>query len=295
LVSQQLQSTVAVFGGTVLTYYLHNYCNIAGGSPIRAASLVGLGSALSLPLSLALASICGSFAGMAKRTVIPNLPASMILGVVVAAMMATFNRQQWLVGVGGRLGFIAQCACTLQFIASSLWNTNHPVTSGAELIGSFGNPIKVLKELPLVCGYTVIGALLMSLWKEVMIKQVLKNKDNKIKGQIYHRFSNSVAAVSVIGFLATGVFPVNIAGPIFCGSLIAMSAPTKLETYGDLIGASIMGGGCQQAMSGVLLGGWGGRLGTASLLGVLSFRWVVSLIQCFTTYLMTPTVHKSNV
>ena len=51
-----------------------------------------------------------------------------------------------------------------------------------------------------------------------------------------------------------------------------MSAPTKLPTYGALLGASIMGAVSQQSLAGVLLGGWGGKLGTAALMGVLSYN-----------------------
>ena len=51
-----------------------------------------------------------------------------------------------------------------------------------------------------------------------------------------------------------------------------MSAPAKLPTYGALLGASIMGAVSQQSLAGVLLGGWGGKLGTAALIGVLSYN-----------------------
>jgi hypothetical protein len=58
-----------------------------------------------------------------------------------------------------------------------------------------------------------------------------------------------------------------------------MSAPTKLPTYGALLGASIMGGLCQQSLAGVLLGGWGGKLGTAALMGVLSYRGLANVAE----------------
>ncbi|KAG7343029.1 hypothetical protein IV203_020974 [Nitzschia inconspicua] len=271
LSSSQLYSAAAVFGGTVLTYHLNNDRNLG---PIVASSVVGILSALSLPLPLALASFCGSFAGMAQIAIIPSMVNSIILGIVCAVMMALFDKQKWLIGVGGRLGFIAQCACTLQFLVSSFWK---PVASGATIVGSFGDPLSVIRRLPLVCVSILGGALFMSFWKEAMTELVKMSKDNKSKSQFYQRLSNSVAASSVTGLLAGSLLPATLAGPVFCGSFIAMSAPAKLETYGSLIGASIMGGLCQQAMSGVLQGGWGGRLGTASLLGVLSYRFMMSL------------------
>jgi hypothetical protein len=280
LSSSELQSAAAVSVGTLTTYYLNTFTPLG---PIQASSVVGIATCLVMPLPLALAAFCGSFAGMAKSAVIPAGGFSvLVLGVVCAGMKGMFEQQKWFLGVGGRLGFIAQCACTLQFVVSSLL-LKQPIVSStatATLVGSFGDPFQVLTRLPAVCASTVAGALFMSFWKEAMAEKVLQKKvDDKKQVKIYERLSNSVAAAGVTGLLAATLFPTSVAGPAFCGSFIAMSAPSKLETYGSLIGASLMGGVCQQAMSGVLLGGWGGRLGTASLLGVLSYRFLVSSMK----------------
>ncbi|KAL3894361.1 MAG: hypothetical protein SGARI_007770, partial [Bacillariaceae sp.] len=68
LSSSEVQSAAAVFGGTLLTYYLNNFTPLG---PVKASSVVGIAASLALPLPLALAAFCGSFAGMAKPAVIP--------------------------------------------------------------------------------------------------------------------------------------------------------------------------------------------------------------------------------
>jgi hypothetical protein len=68
------------------------------------------------------------------------------------------------------------------------------------------------------------------------------------------------------------LLPASAAGPVFCGSLVAMSAPIRLPTYHALFGASLMAGVCQQSITGLLVGGWGGKLSTGALLGVVSYQ-----------------------
>jgi hypothetical protein len=102
-----IQSAGSVFCGVVATFLLNNYAHVG---PIRASSIVGLIATLALPesyLQLKLAAFCGSFAGMAKLAVIPGIGHSVILGIVTAIVMAIFDRQKWLVGMGGRLGFVS--------------------------------------------------------------------------------------------------------------------------------------------------------------------------------------------
>jgi hypothetical protein len=167
------------------------------------------------------------------------------------------------VGVGGRLGFIAQCACTTQFLISSLFLA--PVAPAA-LIGSGPLDFKTLAtQLPKVAGFTVAGALFMRLWK-----QLFAGKNS--------RLANSVGAVSATGLLASSILPASVAGPIFCGSFVAMSAPTKLASTKALVLASLLAGAAQQSLAGVMLGGWGGKLGTAALMGVLAYTQLEKLV-----------------
>jgi hypothetical protein len=111
----------------------------------------------------------------------------------------------------------------------------------------------------------------MSAWKEALTSQSKKVGYSDASTVVFNRLSTSVAAVSATG-LVMSLFPVSAAGPAFCGSFIAMSSPEKIETYGGLLGASLIAGASQIFLTGVMLGGWGGKLGTASLLGVLLYR-----------------------
>jgi hypothetical protein len=268
--ASEVKSAASVFGGTVLTFVLSNLLSLG---PVQASSVTALFATLVLPEKLALAALCGSFAGMAKNAVIPGVSASLVLGVVCAGMMAWFDKRKWLIGVGGRLGFIAQCACTSQFLVSSLFLTPSPP---AALIGAYPGIGKLLSRLPSVSLFTTVGALFMTFWKEALTRKAKNKGSSDVMNSLYKRMSNSVAAVGATGLIASILFPASIAGPAFCGSFIAMSSPAKLERYGALVGASLMGGACQQMLSGVLLGGWGGKLGTASLLGVLGYNMLVN-------------------
>jgi hypothetical protein len=275
--STEVRSAVSVFGGTVMAFVLNNLLSLG---PVQGSSVTGLLATLLLPEKLALAALCGSFAGMANTIVIPGVGAGLLLGAVCAGMMALFDKKKWLVGVGGRLGFIAQCACTSQFLVSTLFSVP---SAPAALIGSYPGMGKLLSQLPAVSFFTAVGALFMSCWKEALGEKANMNSGSNVLDSVYKRLSNSVGAVGATGALAALLFPASIAGPIFCGSFIAMSSPARLETDGALVGASLLGGVCQQLLAGVLLGGWGGKLGTASLMGVLAYNLLANRIKDFET------------
>lgn len=271
----ETQMVASVFLGCVATFALNNLLSVG---PIKSSSIVGMISTMLLPEKLALGAFCGSFAGMAREAVIPDIKASAVLGLVSAFAMVLFDRKKWLIGVGGRLGFIAQLGCTSQFLISSLFFAQH---AAAKLVGPYPHitPNLLLQLLP-TCIYTVVGALLMSAWKEALASQSKRAGYSDVATGTLKRLSTSVAAVSVTG-LVMSLFPVSVAGPAFCGSFIAMSSPEKIETYGGLIGASLVGGVSQIFLAGVLLGGWGGKLGTCSLLGVLLYKKMMLFMAAY--------------
>ena len=253
-----IPSVASVFVATVGTFLINNYLNLG---PIKASSIIALAASLVLPEKLALAALCGSFAGMAKLAVIPGgILASAVLGLLCAAALTLFDHKKWLIGMGGRLGFIAQTACTTQFIITSLLAGG--ATESAALVGRVASWPKVASQLPQVTTFTVVGALFMKYWKEFFAKKSPVH---------FQRLSTSVAAVGATGLVASFLLPASLAGPAFCGSFVTMSAPTKLPSLLSLIGASALAGLSQQAIAGIMLGGWGGRLGTAAFLGVLSY------------------------
>ena len=167
----------------------------------------------------------------------------------------------WFIGVGGRLGFIAQCACTIQFLFTSLI---HGASESATLVGKY--PALDEREAVLICISTVVGAISMRLWKQMFASLSKKNQSLR---SVNKRLSSTVGAVGATGIIATLVAPPSVAGPAFCGSFVAMSSPAKLGSQRALVFASLLAGVSQLLLRGVLLGGWGGKLGTASLMGVL--------------------------
>ena len=255
----------SVTAGTVATYALHNYLEIM--DPVQASGIVAIASTLLLPEKLALAALCGSFAGMASTTIKPTLGSAFLLGVVCAGVLAMFDKKAWFVGFGGRLGFISQCACTLMFLVAELmaWALGSTASTRTAMLADFGlyKAITVVESLSLIV-FTVVGALFMRLWKLLTAK--LPNK-----------VSNSVAAVGMTGLLG-GVFPTAVGGPAFCGSFVAMASPAILPNLISLVLASILAGASQVALTGLLLGGWGGKLGTAAFMGVVFYRWLIKAV-----------------
>lgn len=271
--------SIAVAFATFSTYILNNQMNLG---PIKASSVVGLASAALLPEKMALAAFCGSFAGMARSTVMPTKLAAAALGIMCAIVMKIFDSQKWIIGFGGRLGFISQCACTMQFLI-------HKFALGGAIFGTTAAAAKVvemsmyntgaaaLSNLPMLVFGTVAGAFFMRLWKKAV-------------SPYSARFASTTAAVSATGLLAS-YFP--IAGSAFCGSFVAMAAPTILPDQKALLLASMLAAVSQLGMAGVLLGGWGGKLGSAAFFGVLSYRLLAKFFG-FVGGAVIPATGKTN-
>jgi len=261
-VCDSLMEVSAVTAATVATYVLHN--QVISMGPVQASGIVAIASTLLLPEKLAIAALCGSFAGMVKTAVVSTIWSAALLGVVCAGVLAIFDRKAWFVGFGGRLGFISQCACTLQFLATELVtrtlgsNTSNAMLADFDLYEIHSDQVKM--QLPLVVLFTVLGALFMRLWKHTTAK-------------LPNRVSNSVAAVGVTGLLG-GFLPPTMGGPAFCGSFVAMASPAILPNLLAISSASILAGLSQLALAGFLNEGWGGKLGTAAFMGVVFYRWL---------------------
>jgi hypothetical protein len=281
-----LSKVSIVTTATMVTYCLHNrwYRMM---TPVLAAGTVGLVSSLLLPERLALAALCGSFAGMAKVAVIPTLfsakllDSALLLGIVCAAMLGLFDKNGWLVGKGGRLGTIAQSACTLQFLVLEFannnlkWNAKRSATTAAVAdfslynnnnnLGALATTLEQLVPLVLL---TVLGALFMRTYQYVTSKLL----------RFPPRWTNSVAAVGVTGVVGGCTLSPIQSGAALCGSFVAMSNSNTLPGMTSLLLASSLAGACQLGLAGVLLGGWGGKLGTAALMGVLTYQVAFRLV-----------------
>ena len=205
-------------------------------------------------------------------------------------------------GIGGRLGWMAQCACSLQFltltviavgplwndagrsgsITGALWTTNHQaVLSSMTVTGVLAT-----------CLWTVAGAVCMNGLQEFLGHRAAATPASssssstttttKIQGWYLaglSRLATTVGATSLTGLVGVLIqravtrYGWQLAGPWYCGSFVAMSAPHILLTYGDLISASILSGLIQSfLMPWIWLGGWGGKLGSAAFLAVLAYQ-----------------------
>lgn len=253
---------LVVILATVATYVLHN--NVEKIDPVLASGIVAIASNLLLSEKMALSALCGSFAGMVQTAVVPTIWSATLLGLLCAGVLVLFDRMKWFLGYGGRLGFISQCACTLQFLASELVTKTLGSTTSNEMLADFDmydtHSDRIKAELPLVVLFTVVGALFLRVYKRLTAK--LPNK-----------VSNSVAAVGLTGIIG-GFLPSTMGGPAYCGSFVAMASPAILPNAFALASASIFAGLSQVALAGLLNDGWGGKLGTAAFMGVVIYRWL---------------------
>jgi hypothetical protein len=134
-----------------------------------------------------------------------------------------------------------------------------PRTAAALADFSLYQQLSVREQLVPLVLYSVAGALFMRTWKYLTSK-------------LPKRLCNTVGAVGMSGLVASYILPPTYAGAAFCGSFVAMSNSNTLPSTTALIIASALAGASQLALTGVLLGGWGGKLGTAALLGVLAYQ-----------------------
>ena len=267
--------TCAATAATVITYIVNNQYNLG---PVMGSSVVALASAIALGPTrpvVQLAALCGSFAGMARQAVIPSPAAAVVLGLVCSYMIRLFDRQKWLIGKGGRLGFIAQVACTSTFVVlrdglrvipssirSMLESILGEVVAPAALVD-----LNLYKSLSVAGAATTLAPMILSTIAGAFFMSFFKEYASKLS---LPRLATPTAAVGATGAIAALVSP-TVAAPAFVGSFIAMSAPTVLKNRKALALASALSAVAWVGMTGLLLGGWGGKMGTAALLGVLMY------------------------
>ncbi len=145
------KQALSVTAATILTYTLHNELKVTL-NPVLSSGIVSITSTILLPEKLALAALCGSFAGMAKTSVVPTVWAAALLGVTCAAILAIFDRMEWFIGYGGRLGFVSQIACTLFFLAIELVSGRLGTDASKAMLADFDfyrdNATEIKSDLP---------------------------------------------------------------------------------------------------------------------------------------------------
>lgn len=264
--------TCAATAATVITYIFNNQYNLG---PVLGSSVVALASAIALGPSrpvMQLAALCGSFAGMARPAVIPSPAAAVVLGLVCSYMIRLFDRQKWLIGKGGRLGFIAQVACTSTFVVLRYGVPSSIRSMLESILGEVVAPaalvdLSLYKSLSVAGAATTLVPMILATIAGAFFMIFFKDYASKLS---LPRLATPTAAVGATGAIAALVSP-TAAGPAFVGSFIAMSAPTVLKNRKSLALASALSAVAWVGMTGLLLGGWGGKMGTAALLGVLMY------------------------
>ena len=242
---------LAVVSAGMGTWILHNQAGI-GMTPISACCLVGTLCGSLLPTPIALAAYCGGFTGMTTKAVLPSLPPAALACVACSLLLRLFNRFGWLVGHGGRLGFVAQLAVTCTFLGVRLLGAGN--TAGASLFcAQHYETTALLSAFPAMVAGSILGAVGTRTWQRAF------------RGNT--RLDNIVTATSAAGGLACLLLPNSMRGPALAGTFVAMSSQQMLPGSARLLAAASCCAVWQALLSGLLNGGWGGKLGTAALLG----------------------------
>ena len=265
-----------------------------GAGPVMGSAAIALAAAILLGPgrpTLQLSALCGSFAGMARLAVVPGFASSAVLGAACALALAAFDRGGWLVGRGGRLGFIAQVACTGTYLLLRHGVPLLPAPFGGFLgTGTLASGPSALidramyGDLPSWIGAAaaeaawplipsaVLGAFAMRAWMAAA-----RGAEDVVGGEgpagwAARRLGTPTAAVGATGALSALLLPPAGAGMAYVGSFVAMSAPSVLGGGWALgLASALSAVAWAIPMKGLLLGGWGGKMGTAALVGVLSY------------------------
>ena len=265
-----------------------------GAGPVMGSAAIALAAAILLGPgrpALQLSALCGSFAGMARLAVVPGFASSAVLGAACALALAAFDRGGWLVGRGGRLGFIAQVACTGTYLLLRYGVPLLPAPFGGFLgTGTLASGPSALidramyGDLPSWIGTAaaeaawplipsaVLGAFAMRAWMAAA-----RGAEDVVGGEgpagwAARRLGTPTAAVGATGALSALLLPPAGAGMAYVGSFVAMSAPSVLGGGWALgLASALSAVAWAIPMKGLLLGGWGGKMGTAALVGVLSY------------------------
>lgn len=223
-----------------------------GVSSVASSSLLGLAAGALLPMPLATAAFCGTFAGMSSQAVLPNAPAAAALGAAAAALLAALDATgtRLLKGYGGRLGAVAALA-----VVASMAGTPALVSAGLLFDPSFSAAAAAPRPLLGTVSATIAGSAAMRLWARRLALLLLVGgtsspllSTGSKRAAAARRLSNPVASASITGLLASAVFGPShaaLAASAFAGAFVAMSAPEKLMSNRALLSAAAFAGGAQ--------------------------------------------------
>ena len=249
--------------GTFLTWLIQRqYTNVLASSALTLAYCMVLNKRFNQ------AVFCGTFAGMASKSIIPSWQYALGLGVFTSTFYETLiEKKNAFVGVGGRLGATA-------FLASLAIALIQGTPTGLSMASlSLGNLNKC----------TILS---MALWHAIgsVSTILLRQTDAEAKDPV-----KASAVVGLIGALLLEDKTAALA--VYGGSFVGMSAPnrllhgllpsqgvgpvtSKLDLLLSFAIAGALGGAVHGASIGLnwFNGGWGGKAGLCGFLGCLIFR-----------------------
>lgn len=104
---------------------------------------------------------------MATTAVPPSFSVVFAACSVCALLLRAFNARGWLVGRGGRLGFLAQLACTCTFLGTRLAGVGDAPAAGASLLFLDPYCAALATALPAVVGGSVVGVAGTRAWQGI--------------------------------------------------------------------------------------------------------------------------------
>jgi len=196
-----------------------------------------------------------------------------LLGVLTGLIFREATRRGFAVGVGGRLGFMAQLACSLTLLAQHAAGrgTLSAFFDGAAYAGGWaglraalgppGTAWALLLATPL--GAVAAGGL----WRSPRVPGM----DNPVTASALVGLAGALAGRALAAPLP---WAAPAAAALYCGSFVGMSSAARCPTAGALAAAGLLAGLLQVAGAGFLVGGFGGRLGTMAFLATALFQAV---------------------
>lgn len=244
--SIKLYEFIAVFVGSILSFYLNN--NLGLGLVIGSA-LVGLLAVLVAP-KYAVPVYCGSFAGMSSAALFPEFT-GIILVSVIAGLVYVICRDVFG-GFGGKLG-------AMGFMSA--------IAAGLILGRTFASP-----AIPSL--NTDLWLILFAFFAAPLTFYLNAYLNN-----------GPVLASSAIGLLGGIVLPAlfpeiggQLAVVVICASFAGMTSKARCPKFWYMLIAGLFSG-FLFVLSVPLLGGCGGKLGTIGFTSIMSVLGFVKIIQ----------------
>jgi hypothetical protein len=253
---------------TFLTWFTQRqYTNV------MASSALTLICCMCFDKRLGQAAFCGTFAGMASKTIVPTWQCALGLGALTSSLYEILiDKKNAFLGVGGRLGATA-------FMASLITATIVGTPTGLSLASLSVDNLQKRTILSMAFWHAV-GSVATIILRE-------RSDDTTAK--------DTVRASAVVGLIGALLLEDKSAAlAVYGGSFVGMSAPNRL-IHGILPGdgkevpkttsanvlisfalAGALGGIVHGASIGLnwFNGGWGGKAGFCGFLGCLIYRGI---------------------